>query len=278
MQLPLSSCLEDFVLGPVLFFISDHPAFFSSSVKVSFDANNFAIWASSPNVDVQLPLSSCLEDFVLGPVLFFISDHPAFFSSSVKVSFDANNFAIWASSPNVDVQLPLSSCLEDFVLGPVLFLLSVITLLFFPHPLKSLSMLTISLYGPRPQTLTCNCHYQAALKILFLDQSFFLSVITLLFFPHPLKSLSMLTISLFGPPPQTLTCNCHCQAALKILFLDQSFFLSVITLLFFPHPLKSLSMLTISLYGPRPQTLTCNCHCQAALKILFLDQSFFYYQ
>ena len=56
-------------------------------------------------------------------------------------------------------------------------------------------------------------------KVLFSDQSFplFLSMISLPFFPHPLKSPSMLTISLYGPPPQTLTCNRHCQAALNRL-------------------------------------------------------------
>ena len=172
---------------------------------------------------MQLPLSSCLQGFVLGALFFFISVHPAFFSSSVKVSFHANNLAIWASSPNADVQLPLSRCLQGFVFGPVLFFINN-TLPFFSHPLEFLSMLTIWLFGPPPQTLTCNGHCQAALKVLFLNQSF------LFISDHP--AFFFLSVKVFFHANDfaiwAFSANVDVQllwqGAFKLLFFEQSFF------------------------------------------------------
>ena len=105
-------------LDQSIFFISDHPAFSSSSAKVSFHANDFVYGPSfqtlTCNCHCKLPSRFC---FWSSP--FFVNDYPALFSSSIKISFHANDLAIWHS----------------------------------------------------PQTLTCNRHMQAALKILLLDQS-----------------------------------------------------------------------------------------------------------
>ena len=203
MQLPLSSCLQDFVFGPVLFLLSVITLLFFPHLLKSPSMLTISLYGPPPQtLTCNRHCQAAFKILFLDQSFLFINDHPAFFSSSVEISFNTNELAIWASSPNVDVQPPLSRCLQDFVLGPVLFLLSMIILPFYPHPLKSPCMLTISLYEPRPQTLTCNCHCQAAFKILFLDQSFFIINDHPAFFPHLLKSPSMLTILLYGLSPK----------------------------------------------------------------------------
>ena len=100
------------------------------------------------------------------------------------------------------------------------------------------------------------------------------------FFPRPFNSPFILTISLYGPPPQTLTCNRHCQAAFKVLFLDHCFSFLYMN----DRPLFLSSFVNVSFHANDFAIWASSPNVDVQLPLLgcpqgsVFDQSFFLYE